>query len=175
LDFSDQAIEEAKQALDGFYDLFNRLAEPEMRMSGDQELSSVIERAREAFCQAMDDDLNSSVALAAFQKLRGDVNKLVERGLSTGARKVARQNFRLIGNILGVFQLEDWKFKQSLVLKAGSGSYQISGGDVDLKVAERNEARKQKDFKKADEIRQFLASHGIVIEDKPDGTSRWKR
>ena len=175
LDFSDQAIEEAKLALDGFYDLFNRLAEPEVRMSGDQELSSVIERAREAFCQAMDDDLNTSVALAAFQKLRGDVNKLVEQGLSTEAREVARQSFRLIGNILGVFQLEDWKFKQGLGLKAGSGSYQISGGDVDLKVAERNEARKQKDFKKADEIRQFLASHGIVIEDKPDGTSRWKR
>ncbi len=142
---------------------------------GDQELSSVIERAREAFCQAMDDDLNTSVALAAFQKLRGDVNKLVEQGLSTEAREVARQSFRLIGNILGVFQLEDWKFKQGLGLKAGSVSYQISGGDVDLKVAERNEARKQKDFKKADEIRQFLASHGIVIEDKPDGTSRWKR
>ncbi len=175
LDFSDQAIEEAKLALDGFYDLFNRLAEPEMRMSGDQELSSVIERAREAFCQAMDDDLNTSVALAAFQKLRGDVNKLVEQGLSTEAREVARQSFRLIGNVLGVFQLDDWKFKQGLGLEAGSGSYQISGGDVDLKVAERNEARKQKDFKKADEIRQFLASHGIVIEDKPDGTSRWKR
>jgi cysteinyl-tRNA synthetase len=46
---------------------------------------------------------------------------------------------------------------------------------IEAKVAERNEARKQKDFKKADEIRQFLASHGIVIEDKPDGTSRWKR
>ena len=175
LDFSDQAIEEAKLALDGFYDLFNRLAEPEVRTSGDQELSSVIERAREAFCQAMDDDLNTSVALAAFQKLRGDVNKLVEQGLSTEAREVARQSFRLIGNILGVFQLEDWKFKQGLGLKTGSVSYQISGGDVDLKVAERNEARKQKDFKKADEIRQFLASHGIVIEDKPDGTSRWKR
>jgi cysteinyl-tRNA synthetase len=175
LDFSDQAIEEAKLALDGFYDLFNRLAEPEVRMSGDQELLSVIERAREAFCQAMDDDLNTSVALAAFQKLRGDVNKLVEQGLSTEAREVARQSFRLIGNILGVFQLEDWKFKQGLGLKAESVSYQISGGDVDLKVAERNEARKQKDFKKADEIRQFLASHGIVIEDKPDGTSRWKR
>ena len=46
---------------------------------------------------------------------------------------------------------------------------------IEAKVAERNEARKQKDFKKADEIRQSLASHGIVIEDKPDGTSRWKR
>ncbi|HZC82088.1 MAG TPA: hypothetical protein VE222_10340, partial [Nitrospiraceae bacterium] len=48
-------------------------------------------------------------------------------------------------------------------------------GRIQRMVDERNEARKQKDFKKADEIRQFLASHGIVIEDKPDGTSRWKR
>ena len=47
--------------------------------------------------------------------------------------------------------------------------------EVQLKVDERNEARKQKDFKKADKIRQFLASNGVVIEDKPDGTSRWKR
>jgi cysteinyl-tRNA synthetase len=46
---------------------------------------------------------------------------------------------------------------------------------IEEKLVERNEARKQKDFKKADEIRQFLASCGIVIEDKPDGTSRWKR
>ncbi|HMI38536.1 MAG TPA: cysteine--tRNA ligase, partial [Nitrospiraceae bacterium] len=78
--------------------------------------------------------------------------------------------------------------KWHYTLKAESGSYQVSGSSVALtrddqmtdaaieaKVAERNEARKQKDFKKADEIRQFLASHGIVIEDKPDGTSRWKR
>jgi cysteinyl-tRNA synthetase len=47
--------------------------------------------------------------------------------------------------------------------------------EIEKSLQERNEARKQKDFKKADQIRQFLASHGIVIEDKPDGTSRWKR
>jgi cysteinyl-tRNA synthetase len=52
---------------------------------------------------------------------------------------------------------------------------QMTDAEIDAKLVERNEARKQKDFKKADEIRQFLASHGIVIEDKPDGTSRWKR
>ena len=51
----------------------------------------------------------------------------------------------------------------------------LTDSEIDGKVSERNEARKQKDFKKADEIRQSLASHGIVIEDKPDGTSRWKR
>jgi cysteinyl-tRNA synthetase len=67
--------------------------------------------------------------------------------------------------------LDKWHY----TLKAESGSYQLSDVDIDRKVAERNEARKQKDFKKADEIRQSLAAHGIVIEDKPDGTSRWKR
>ena len=51
----------------------------------------------------------------------------------------------------------------------------LTDEEIEGKRIERDEARKQKDFKKADEIRQFLASHGIVIEDKPDGTSRWKR
>lgn len=51
----------------------------------------------------------------------------------------------------------------------------LTDEEIEGKRIERDEARKQKDFKKADEIRQFLAAHGIVIEDKPDGTSRWKR
>jgi cysteinyl-tRNA synthetase len=74
-----------------------------------------------------------------------------------------------------LFQLESWQFKRNIDLSAEQGSYEISGNEIELKVAERNEARKQKNFKKADQIRQFLASNGIVIEDKPDGTSRWKR
>jgi cysteinyl-tRNA synthetase len=103
------------------------------------------------------------------------VNKLVDHGLSTEARNIAREAFQSLGNNLGLFQLENWQFKRNIILKSEQGSYQIQAEEIDLKVAERNEARKQKDFKKADEIRQFLASHGIVIEDKPDGTSRWKR
>jgi cysteinyl-tRNA synthetase len=51
----------------------------------------------------------------------------------------------------------------------------LADEEIEGKLVERNEARKQKDFKKADEIRRLLASRGIVIEDKPDGTSRWKR
>ena len=71
-----------------------------------------------------------------------------------------------------LFQLGKWQFKVDL------SDIGVSGPDekeIEEKVKERNEARKQKDFKKADEIRQFLASNGVVIEDKPDGTSRWKR
>ena len=171
LDFSDQVLQEARQALEGFYGLFNRLREPETNTAGDKDLSSFVDRARESFRKAMDDDFNTSAAIAELQRLKSDLNKLLSQGLSTDARRIAREEFRSFGNNLGLFQLDKWHY----TLKADSASYNISGGDIDLKIAERNEARKQKDFKKADEIRQFLASHGIVIEDKLDGTSRWKR
>jgi cysteinyl-tRNA synthetase len=175
LDFSDQSLNEAKNAVNGFYDLFTRLKEPEDRATADKGLMAAIAERKVAFRDAMDDDFNTPVAIAVLQRLKSDVNELLSQGLSTAARKIAREEFRSLGNNLGLFQLENWQFKRNIVLRAEPGSYQISGKEIELKVAERNEARKQKDFKKADEIRQFLASHGIVIEDKPDGTSRWKR
>jgi cysteinyl-tRNA synthetase len=177
MDFSDQAIEEAKSALDGFYDLFKRLEEQETRRGGDGELVEVIGRARAMFCQAMDDDLNTPMALAAFQKLKGDVNKLVEQGLSTEGRRQARAAFLEFGRVLGLFDLERWQFKKGPSRPTGLevAVVQLTDEEVAEKVAERNVARKQKDFKKADELRGFLDSHGITIEDKPDGTSRWKR
>lgn len=186
LDFSDKSIEEAKNALNGFYDLLlKRLYEPGEKATADKGLMKSIERCRVAFREAMDDDFNTSVAIAELQQLKSDVNKLLSQGLSTEARKIAREEFRSLGNNLGLFQLDKWQFNP-ITLK-GSEEVPVRGmeqavvkdvpseTDVEIKLTERNEARKQKDFKKADEIRQSLASHGIVIEDKPDGTSRWKR
>jgi cysteinyl-tRNA synthetase len=143
----------------------------------------------------MDDDFNTSVAIAELQRMKSDVNKLLSQGLSTEARKIAREGFHLLGNCLGLFQLDRWEFNssqkmvheavgvsvgKSVVIGIGEAvtrptEGQMTDAEIDAKLVERNEARKQKDFKKADEIRQFFKSHGIVIEDKPDGTSRWKR
>ncbi|MEK6671416.1 MAG: cysteine--tRNA ligase, partial [Nitrospirota bacterium] len=64
LDFSDKSIEEAKNALNGFYDLFTRLKESEHKVTADKGLVEVIERCKVAFCEAMDDDFNTSVAIA---------------------------------------------------------------------------------------------------------------
>jgi cysteinyl-tRNA synthetase len=188
LDFSDKSIEEAKNALNGFYDLLvKRLVEPDERTTADKGLTEVIERCKVAFRSAMDDDFNTSVAIAAFQGMRNGVNKLLDEGLSTEARKVAREEFRSLGEYLGLFQLDQWRFHLPIELagvarasgRALGAELNIRMGltdsEIEGKVSERNEARKQKNFKKADEIRQFLASYGIVIEDKPDGTSRWKR
>jgi cysteinyl-tRNA synthetase len=207
LDFSDQSLLEAKNAADGFYGLFARLEEAGDKSTADKGLMEAIERCRVAFREAMDDDFNTSVALAALQRLKSDVNKLLSQGLSTEARKIAREEFRSLGINLGLFQLGKWQFSQmpigqamelsqvsaitrgrvvridqaaeadppKPIVSAAKPKSDFSDTQVQLKVDERNEARKQKNFKKADEIRQSLASNGIVIEDKPDGTSRWKR
>ena len=187
LDFSDKSIEEAKNALNGFYDLFERLKESEDRATADKRLMEAIERCKGVFREAMDDDFNTSVAIAALQGMRSGINKLLEEGLSTEARKVAREEFRSLGNCLGLFQLDKWRFHLTVELAGTIRTVSrlpgaelnikmgLTDSEIEGKVSERNEARKQKNFKKADEIRQFLASHGIVIEDKPDGTSRWKR
>ncbi len=189
LDFSDQALNEAKNTLNGIYDLLvKRLAEPEQNSTADRELEGAIERSKLAFQAAMNDDFNTPGALAAFQGLKTDINKLLSQGLSTEARKIARQAFRTIGDVFGLFRLDTWQFnptskigafekvpvgleESATVLK----SERFPDAEIEAKIAERAEAKKKKDFKRADAIRAELHSQGIIIEDKPDGTSRWKR
>jgi cysteinyl-tRNA synthetase len=172
LDFSDQSLGEAKNALNGFYDLFTRLAESGGPPSDTRSLQEAIERCRAAFQVSMDDDFNTPGAMAALQGLRNEANKLLEAGLSTEARRQARQAFRSFGAVLGLFQLEKWQFQSG---PTESGARGLTDEEIDSKVRARNEARRRKDFKTSDEIRTELAALGIVIEDKPDGTSRWKR
>ncbi len=190
LDFSDQALAEAKSALNGFYDLFGRLAEPGGNAMPDQGLDRSIDRCRATFRAAMDDDLNTPAAIAALQVLRSDANKLFGNDLSTKERQRVREKFQSLGNSLGLFQMDldkKWQFKKEIVgsgtLQAGAATMTgigtvftpLSDALIETKVTERNEARRNKDFIQADEIRKYLADHGIIIEDKPDGTSRWKR
>jgi cysteinyl-tRNA synthetase len=181
VDFSDQSLEEAKRALDGFYDLFQRLEETTHSSSTvDSRLSDEKEALERSFQHGMDDDFNSPAALAALQNFRGKVNKLLEDGLSSEGRREAREAFRAVGRVLGLFQRSEWQFNPADSLKIGleekaNARSVISNADIDAKITERNEARGRKDFKKADDIRAELSSLGITIEDRPDGTSRWKR
>lgn len=185
LDFSDHALKEAKNALNGFYDLFGRLAEPGGETKLDQGLNQTIARCRDAFKAALDDDLNTPVAIAALQGLRSDANKLTEKGLSSEGRKQVRQEFSALGNVLGLFQSTQWQFSSSALigqtkdtdktLPTGMEKLGPTESEIEDLLRERNDARAKKQFKRADEIRQSLAAYGIIIEDKPDGTSRWKR
>jgi cysteinyl-tRNA synthetase len=186
LDFSDQAIKEAKNALNGFYDLFGRLAETGGNEQVDQGLGEAVDRCRAAFKAAMDDDFNTPMAIAALQALRSDVNKLLGVGLSSKGRQNARREFRSLGVVFGLFQLDRWDFNVRIEPKPAplgittslttvTVEQQITEEQIEAKLAERIDAKKRKDFKRADAIREELKSQGITIEDKPDGTSRWKR
>ncbi|MDE3018116.1 MAG: cysteine--tRNA ligase, partial [Nitrospirota bacterium] len=187
LDFSDQGLDEAKRTLDAFYGLFKRLTEPTaLSATGDEKLPSLIEELNGSFRRAMDDDVNTAIAIAAFQRFRSDVNRLLEVGLSQAACERARKAFRTFGDVLGLFQSDTWRFgvihRVSASLTGGAyvaagltGHGPIADAEIERLKSERDEARKRKDFARADEIKTLLAAQGWIAEDKPDGTTRWKR
>jgi len=183
LDFSEQGLQEAREALEGFYGLFNRLRDSKSKTVGDKDLPSSVDKARESFRKAMDNDLNTPAAISELQNLRSEVNTVLDNGLSTRGRAQALQAFISLGAVMGLFQLNRWDYR----IKPDSGHLRILGGevkaittgmseeDIEAKIADRAEAKKRKDFTRADTIRAELALHGIIIEDASDGTSRWKR
>jgi cysteinyl-tRNA synthetase len=173
VDFSDDALWEAKRALDRFYGLFQRLDESSGAAGpGDRLLPPLLERMGEGFRQAMDDDFSTPGAIAQFQLLRGELNRLIDAGLSRRSAQQAREHLRSFGQVLSLFQSSwrEWEYEGE-----AAGAAALADEEIERKLAERNEARRRKDFARADEIRAELASLGIIIEDRPDGTSRWKR
>jgi cysteinyl-tRNA synthetase len=176
LDFSDQALLEAKRTLDNFYSVFDDLKDPSSRKlpnvsvndplrKAAKELPKAVKDFEEDFRTRMDDDFNTPDAIAIFHKLLTLVNMQLDVGASEYCFK-AGEIIRSFGKILGLFQLPKWDFHDLEVDKLLQ---------VERLVAERNEARKQKNFTRADEIRKTLAAQGIILEDRPDGTTRWKR
>jgi cysteinyl-tRNA synthetase len=182
LDFSDSSLREAKRALDSFYGLFLRLEEVEAQTGhADGEVEQSITRFEQGFREAMDDDCNTPAALAQFQLLRGEINSDLVTGLSRRTAVDVYDTFQRIGRVLGLFQMpvKEWVFKdiEFQLTKPDHGPAQenMSTPDIEQLLAARNEARRAKNFSRADEIRSLLAARGITIEDRPDGTSRWKR
>ncbi len=204
IDFSDEALRQARAGLNNFYDLLLRLDEQiSSKEAADGDVKELLSKFTAAFEQAMDDDCNTPVAIAEFQRLRGELNQRLQAGLSQGARTGAREAFRRFGQVLGLFQVpsHEWEFRErprpmsGLIPQdkdgipgyfhpatgmwvphlAGSALNYREDAEIERLIAARNEARRNKDFARADEIRKALAAQGIILEDRPDGTTRWKR
>ena len=175
LNFSEQSLPEAKAAMDTIYGLIQRLEESDSQESnqGDEDWERVSKHFSEKFQESMDDDFNTPKVVGAFHELRGEVNKLLAKSLSDKAKGKAVEIFRKFGEPLGLF-----KISQNVwfgIKKEVEASDEFSIGLIEQKILLRNEARAKKDFATADEIRQELAEKGIILEDRPDGTTRWKR
>jgi cysteinyl-tRNA synthetase len=187
IDFSDQSLKLAKSALDNFNILFQKLEEcKDKKGKGDAQLSKDLKTFPTAFEKAMDDDFNTAGAIAQLQKLRNQVNRVLNRGLSKKAAQIALKTFHEYGKILGLLQIsrEQWRvqvIKLASIPSAESfGLPNVSQINLDDEtvaklVAERNEARQKKDWARADTIRKQLAEAGITLEDRPDGSTRIRR
>ncbi len=124
-------------------------------------LASQADSTRQAFTDAMDDDFNSPLALAALYELVKAINTARDNGANNEKLKPAQSMLR---ELTGVFGLR-------LQEKQGSSDAEAQ---VNALIAERTEARKQKQWVRSDEIRDQLKGMGVTIEDSKDGTKwRW--
>ena len=152
LDWNDQLIEQARKSLDRLYGVLRRFG-------GEVEPGE----APEAVVTALRDDMNTPKALAALFEIAGRANKArseAERAQAVGELKAA-------GDLLGLFQedADAW-----FGLDALSDAQKA---EIDALVAERAEARRAKDFARADAIRDQLNARGVQAEDGPEGTT-WR-
>jgi cysteinyl-tRNA synthetase len=177
INYSLAQIEQADAALGRLYTALRDLPVPPVNQpSIAPESNSASEDASKAWQQfhdAMDDDFNTPEALAVLQGLAGEINRARDAHDQASAIKAAEE-MRAIGAVLGILLLpaDSW-FKASKSASNESSAWD----DVRIEVAinERHEARKAKNFKRSDEIRDELAAAGIVLEDKPGGVTVWRR
>jgi cysteinyl-tRNA synthetase len=127
----------------------------------------------------MDDDFNTPKALAVLQKLARELNETKSKGETCLARvgELAAV-FRELSAVLGVCQLdaEQW-FRLPAPRRGEVDTEATAWGDtaIEVGIAARLAARKARDFKEADRLRDELAKAGVILEDRPDGTTLWRR
>ncbi|MFC4314660.1 cysteine--tRNA ligase [Steroidobacter flavus] len=125
--------------------------------------------ATRRFEEAMDDDFNTPDAIAALQTLATEINRAKSAGDAATAGALAAE-LKKLADVLGLLKLSPEAF-----LQKGIGSSALSDADIERLIGERKAARVGRNFKEADRLRQQLSDAGIVLEDKPDGTTTWRR
>jgi cysteinyl-tRNA synthetase len=185
LDYSVDSLSEAKLGLDRFYTTLKAMREEMAKPSGVMEYTPQGEEARQTieafqarFEEAMDDDFNTAQALGYFYDLHRHLNSLLDVSKDAPAEEITSMlkqgfnHFSKIGWVFGLFQ-EDPETYLSGQRKEGLKRLKLSEEEILRFIEERNVARREKNWKRADEIRNELLSKGIVLEDTPSGTL-WK-
>ncbi|MGP5310523.1 cysteine--tRNA ligase [Vreelandella alkaliphila] len=157
INYSVDSLHEARKSLTRFY---TALEGVEVSSSGDGDEAGYAER----FTTAMDDDFNSPEALAVLFDLARDLNRAKSESPEK-AQRLASELTRLAG-VLGLLQQDPQTF-----LKGNQQQVALSETEIEAKIAQRKEAKANKDFAQADAIRDELASLGIILKDSREGTT----
>ncbi len=178
VDFSDQNLKEAQAGLSRFYEALQLAAEAVEGVPESEVAAQEGAELEAQFRAAMDDDFNTAQAIGhLFEGVR-TINRLVaEKKFRKKADKVAsvralRDKIAELGDVLGLFVSDPagWLKQQNL---KGLQALGLTEADLDAAIQERLEARGNKDFARADQIRDELVQKGIELLDSPAGTT-WK-
>jgi len=166
LDFLPERLDESSKALTRLYETLARADETLGAAKGEPDQKVVAE-----FREAMDDDLNTSRALGVIFETVRMINRLIDEGKGAEAQPL-RRAVAEAGAVLGIGD-QDPRTVLNRVKSDHLADAEIDGAEIERLIADRNAARKGRDFKRADSIRDELKAKGIVLEDTAAGTI-WK-
>jgi cysteinyl-tRNA synthetase len=173
LNFTEDGIKQAENSIERLRNFLLRLKTAQFPAGSTPEMQARIEKAEADFDAGLADDVNTAVALAAIFDLVRDVNTAMDRGafLQQDAPRAVAAMEKFDG-ILAVLVDDDEEKLRALGF--GPSKARVPSEQVETLIEERNAAKKRRDFKRSDEIRQQLSDSGIILEDNKDGTVRWK-
>jgi cysteinyl-tRNA synthetase len=160
LNFTFDALGGAEKTVAGLRDFRSRVTEARTEAGRNEEISAAVARALTEFEAGLDDDLNTSMALAAIHDLTREVNTAMAKGaLRADNQPEILEAISRFDSVLNIF---------------GQAPAEMLDDEIQTLIDQRQEARYRRDFARADEIRDQLSERGIVLEDTKDGV-RWKR
>jgi cysteinyl-tRNA synthetase len=168
--FTFAAVEQAAAALRRIDDFRFRLGHTAETAAASDAMTAAASRLATDFSAALRDDLNVSAALAAVFGFVREANVAIEESrLGPGDREVAARALREVDAVLGVLHQEEWAAAGEAATAAG-----LADGEIESLVAEREAARRARDFRRSDALRDQLRNGGVLVEDTASGP-RWRR
>jgi cysteinyl-tRNA synthetase len=137
-------------------------------------MAARIARAADEFDAGLSDDLNTAQALAGMFDFVREANIAMDKGeFRSGEVTTAQEFLESFDRVLSVVEDNDAEKLKAIGFAGAPGGPDDS--EIEKLVADRQAARKRRDFATADRVRKELDERGIILEDTKDGSVRWKR